>query len=124
MTRRRGPRGCQRRARGATIANLLLASVTPSTLAEKLLAPPTGSGPPPVDGPLTEPATETNTAVSNGETRVTSTAPLAEKYDGGAQNEHSPPEPAAEAERLEAPRFQVTPGIEVTPALSGPTGTV
>ena len=101
----------------------MLASVTPSTLAEKLLAPPIGSGPPPVGGPLTEPVTETNTAVSNGDTRVTSTAPLAEKYEGGVQNEQSPPEPAAEAERLEAPRFQVTPGIEVTPALSGPTGT-
>ena len=52
---------------------LALANVTPSTFAEKLLEPPIESGPPLAAGPLTEPATETVTAVSNGENRVTST---------------------------------------------------
>ena len=55
--------------------DIALANGKPSTFAEKLLNPPTGSGPPPVDGPLTLPATETITAVSNREKSVTSTSP-------------------------------------------------
>ena len=58
--------------------DIALPNVTPSTFAEKLLNPPTGSGPPPVDGPLTLPATETITAVSKGEKSVTWTWPPAE----------------------------------------------
>ena len=57
--------------------------MAPLTFAEKLLKPPVGSGPVPVDGPLTVPEAETITTVSNGEKSVTWTWPEDEAYDAG-----------------------------------------